>query len=172
MALFIGVLCALSCCSIESRAMTTGEVTSSAPAVTTGAAHAGVENDSLTALRKLRRSRQSPSQKRTAVISGKRLATVTTAAVLLTAVVGMLMASGKLRQCLHAMMNQTGGEIEGNKKRRLAEGNDESDKCRCVNATEDRVRVEPQRKVSVPSRSLGQGGAYRGCPDIGERRGF
>ncbi|KEP60528.1 UNVERIFIED_CONTAM: Toxoplasma gondii family B protein [Hammondia hammondi] len=96
-ALFIGFLCALSSGSIESRAMTTEEVTSSAPAVTTGATLAEVKNeDSATALKKLSRTRQSPVQKKTAAIHGKKTVTVTAAAVLLTAVVGMLMASGEL----------------------------------------------------------------------------
>ncbi|KEP63208.1 UNVERIFIED_CONTAM: Toxoplasma gondii family B protein [Hammondia hammondi] len=132
MALFIGLLCALSSCSIGSRAMTTGVVTSSVPAVTTGAAHAEVKNDD--SLKKLSRSRQSPSQKRTAVIYGKKTVTVTTAAVLLTAVGRTLMSSGKLRQCLHAM-NKAGGEIEGNKRRRLAEGGADDGKGVSLDAT-------------------------------------
>ncbi|KFG56683.1 Toxoplasma gondii family B protein [Toxoplasma gondii RUB] len=130
LALFIEFLCALSNGSIESKAMTTEEVTSSAPAVTTGATLAEVKNeDSATALKKLSRTRQSPIQKKTAAIHCKKTVTVTTAGVLLTAVVGMLMASGKLRQRLHATLNKAGGEIERNTMRRLAEGGGDGGKC-------------------------------------------
>nr|CAJ20477.1 hypothetical protein TgIb.0060c [Toxoplasma gondii RH] len=70
-----------------------------------------------------------PNKKATVALHHTKTMNAVTALLLLTGVVGLLLASVKLHKCWQDLLRNSGRGLEGNTVRRLAEGGVDKDKC-------------------------------------------
>nr|CEL66112.1 TPA: hypothetical protein BN1204_019375 [Neospora caninum Liverpool] len=73
--------------------------------------------------------RRIPAEGRTLTLPRTQKVIPVTVGVLLTAVLGLLLASVKLHQCRQQLLKNADGQTEGNTKRRLAEGGSGDSSC-------------------------------------------